>query len=109
MLGLDAFIPYYPRPVKERSQLALTRPGYCFHEVDLRNDPLDALVAGADVVFHLAAQARLVRSWTDLDDYSTCNVLATHRLLEALRRTATGLKRLLFASTSSVYGRFAVR
>src|SRR5262249_37192345 len=33
--------------------------------------------------------------------------VATQRLLEAIRRAAPGLKRLIYASTSSVYGRFA--
>ena len=108
VVGLDGFIPYYPRPIKERNQAeALTHPGYHFHEVDLRRDALDELVAGADVVFHLAAMAGLVKSWTDLEGYWTCNVLATQRLLEALRRAAGGLQRLVYASTSSVYGRVA--
>jgi nucleoside-diphosphate-sugar epimerase len=36
-----------------------------------------------------------------------CNVLATQRLLEALRRAGGPLRRLVYASTSSVYGSFA--
>jgi nucleoside-diphosphate-sugar epimerase len=105
--GLDAFIPYYPRAVKERNQArALHHPGYSFHAVDLRSDPLEPLLADAEVVFHLAAMPGLVRSWTDFDGYWTCNVLATQRLLEALVRAGGRPRRLLYASTSSVYGRF---
>jgi nucleoside-diphosphate-sugar epimerase len=48
----------------------------------------------------------LVKSWTDFDGYLTCNVVATQRLLEAVRRSAPGLRRFVYASTSSVYGRF---
>jgi nucleoside-diphosphate-sugar epimerase len=107
VVGLDAFIPYYPRKLKERNQAqALRQPGYSFHVLDLRGDPIDPLLPGADVVFHLAAMPGLVRSWTDFQGYWTCNVLATQRLLEALLRTGGGVRRLLYVSTSSVYGRF---
>jgi nucleoside-diphosphate-sugar epimerase len=106
--ALDGFIPYYPREVKERNLSALTgRPGFTFHAVDLRSDALDALVADADVVFHLAAMAGLTKSWTDFDGYWTCNVQATERLIAAVQRQASGLRRFLYASTSSVYGRYS--
>jgi nucleoside-diphosphate-sugar epimerase len=49
----------------------------------------------------------LLKSWTDFDLYLTCNVQATQRLLESVRRCAPSLRRLVYASTSSVYGRFA--
>ena len=58
------------------------------------------------MVFHLAAQARLVKSWTDFDSYESCNVTGTQRLLEATLRAAAGLRRFLYVSTSSVYGRY---
>jgi nucleoside-diphosphate-sugar epimerase len=48
----------------------------------------------------------LPRSWTDFDLYEGCNVTATQRLLEAVRGSSR-LKRFIYASTSSVYGRFA--
>jgi nucleoside-diphosphate-sugar epimerase len=108
VIGLDAFIPYYPRTVKERNLTALGgHPDFTFHAVDLRSDPLDAVVADAEVVFHLAAQAGLTRSWTDFDGYWTCNVQATQRLIDAVQRRASGLRRFLYASTSSVYGRYS--
>jgi nucleoside-diphosphate-sugar epimerase len=57
-----------------------------------------------DVVFHLAAMPGLPRSWTDFDLYQGCNVSATYRLLEATADRK--LKRLVYISTSSVYGRY---
>jgi nucleoside-diphosphate-sugar epimerase len=105
--GLDAFVPYYPRPVKENNLTpARPHPRYQFHEVDLRTATIEPLIAGAEVIFHLAAMPGLPRSWTDFEEYWTCNVLATQRLLEALRRSAGGLRRLVYGSTSSVYGKF---
>ena len=60
-----------------------------------------------EVIFHLAAMPGLAKSWTDFDLYSTCNIQATQRLLEAVRRGSGKLKRFVYISTSSVYGRYA--
>ncbi len=107
VVGADAFIPYYPRPLKEANLAGLrSQAAFTFHEIDLRHDPLDAVLEGVDVVFHLAAMAGLAKSWTDFDSYQSCNITATQRLLEAVRR-GPGLRRFVYASTSSVYGRFS--
>ncbi len=106
VVGLDAFIPYYPRPIKEANLApALAHPGFAFHEVDLRRGALRDIVDGVEVIFHLAAMAGLTKSWTDFDLYEECNLRATQRLLEAVR--GQKLQRFLYASTSSVYGRFS--
>jgi nucleoside-diphosphate-sugar epimerase len=108
VVGLDAFIDYYPRSVKEQNlAAALDAPRFRFARLDLRTDPLEEALDGADVVFHLAAMPGLTQSWVDFDGYASCNLSATQRLLAALRRTAPRLDRLVYASTSSVYGRFA--
>jgi UDP-glucuronate 4-epimerase len=106
VIGVDAFIPYYPREVKERSLEAfLTSPDFIFYEIDLRYEELNRLLEGVDTVFHLAAMPGLMRSWSDFDLYMTCNLQATHRLLEAAR--VNQVKHFIYGSTSSVYGRFA--
>jgi nucleoside-diphosphate-sugar epimerase len=104
---VDAFIPYYAPAIKEGNLVgARDNRAFTFQRLDLRHDPLDAALDGADVVFHLAAMPGLPKSWTDFDLYESCNVVATQRLLEAVRRLP-GLRRFVYASTSSVYGRFA--
>ena len=106
--GIDAFIPYYAPAAKVRNlDAAMAHPRFRFHRLDLRQDPLESALAAADVVFHLAATPGLTRSWTDFDGYWTCNVLATQRLLEAIHRSAFPPKRIVYASTSSVYGELA--
>ncbi len=106
--GVDAFIPYYEPAVKEANVGgACENPRYALKRLDLRTDPVDDVVAGAEVIFHLAAMPGLPRSWTDFDLYWTCNVLATQRLLEAVRQTGTSLRRLIYVSTSSAYGKYA--
>jgi nucleoside-diphosphate-sugar epimerase len=107
VIGVDAFIPYYPRSIKEANLLALrNQRGFTHHTLDLRVDVMEPLLDGVDVVFHLAAMAGLVKSWNDFDLYQSCNLNATQRLLEAVRCSST-VKRLVYASTSSVYGRYS--
>jgi nucleoside-diphosphate-sugar epimerase len=104
--GLDAFIPFYPRPLEE-ANLATARqhPHFDFRPLDLRSDALDNALDGVDAVFHLAAMPGLPRSWTEFDLYAGCNLAGTQRLLEAVHRYG-GLRRFVYASTSSVYGRY---
>src|SRR5262249_6222156 len=105
--GLDAFIPYYPRALKEGNLAGfLDHPRFRWHPLDLRSDDLSAALDGIEVVFHLAAMPGLTRSWTDFDLYEGCNVAATFRLLEEARSCAT-LGRFIYASTSSVYGKYS--
>ena len=113
VVGLDAFIPYYPRVVKE-SNLAAARshPDFTLFDADLRDADLAPALDGVEAVFHLAAMPGLPRSWTDFALYESCNVYATQRLLEAVQAVwhgqlaARGTRRFVYASTSSVYGRF---
>jgi nucleoside-diphosphate-sugar epimerase len=45
----------------------------------------------------------LLLSWLRFDLYMTCNIQATHRLLESARQ-AGSVRRFIYASTSSIYG-----
>jgi CDP-glucose 4,6-dehydratase len=56
-------------------------------------------VAGADVVFHLAAQTSVGEAWRDPFATFEANVALTWRVLEA-----AGGARVVFASTDQVYG-----
>jgi nucleoside-diphosphate-sugar epimerase len=104
VVGLDAFIPYYPRAVKE-SNLAAFRdhPKFTFHELDLRTDDLSPALEGVNTVFHLAAMGGLLLSWVRFDLYTSCNIQATQRLLEAARQ-AGSVRQFIYSSTSSIYG-----
>ena len=82
---------------------ALANPLFKLIECDLLDvDALTKSFIGADVVFHLAANAD-VRFGTlhprkDLEQ----NTIATYNVLEAMR--ANGIKKIAFSSTGSVYG-----
>ena len=104
VVGVDCFTPYYD-PERKRANLAglAGDPGFELVDADLRHDPLRPLLDGADAVFHLAAQPGVRRSWAEgFDLCQAHNVLGTQRLLEAARDVAT--PRVVFASSSSVYG-----
>ena len=106
VVGVDAFIPYYPRPTKEKNlEGARRNPRFHFHELDLRAAELGAVVEGCDVIFHEAAMAGLMKSWSEFDLYATCNMIATKRLLEAAREAK--VPQIIHVSTSSVYGKEA--
>jgi len=105
--GIDALTPYYSPAVKEQNLTgARIYPRFHFYHLDLRVDPLDAILADVDLVFHLAAIPGLSKSWTDFDGYWASNVQATQRLLELYRRQGAP-RRIVYASSSAVYGRFA--
>ncbi len=107
VVGLDCFTDYYSRSIKESNlSKAKSHKHFTFHELDLADGVPYEAVAGADYVFHLAAMPGLTRSWIDFDIYNRCNLTATHRLLEALKGMTT-LKKFVYASTSSVYGKYA--
>ncbi len=104
VVGIDCFINYYPRALKERNlEAARRQPAFTFVEASLLDADLGRLLSGVTHVFHLAAQAGVRKSWgTEFDVYVVNNVSATQRLLEAC--AGHPLTRFVYASTSSVYG-----
>lgn len=73
------------------------RLGTEFVAADLTSDPVAPLVAGLDVVFHLAA---LSSPWGRRAAFQAINVVATERLLAAARGVCDAF---VHASTPSVY------
>lgn len=106
VVGLDCFTDYYDPSAKRRNiQRALASDSYKLLELDLRTAELDAVLSDVDVVYHQAGQPGVRLSWDGFSTYDTCNILATQRLLEACCRT--GVDRVVYASSSSVYGNAA--
>jgi len=104
VVGLDSFTDYYPRVEKERNLAAAKRhPNFRFVEARIQDARLDSLLADRTHVFHLAAQAGVRKSWgRDFSVYTTNNIEATQVLLEAC--VGLRLERLVYSSSSSVYG-----
>jgi UDP-glucuronate 4-epimerase len=106
--GIDAFDGYlYPAEVKHRNAAELARlPGDRFRLITADICDPDAIAgaigADADVVCHLAALAGVRPSLDEPLRYLRTNIEGTGVILERMR--ALGLRRLVFASSSSVYG-----
>lgn len=103
--GIDCLSDYYS-PAQKRANLDKLFPHKGFHFIggDLLQLDLPALVDGQRAIFHEAAQAGVRASWgRDFDAYTSNNVLATQRLLEACKGSEA-LEKLVYASSSSVYG-----
>lgn len=103
--GLDAFTPSYD-PLLKRDNVAplLARRGFELVEQDLCTADLEPVLADVDAVVHLAGEPGIPRHWAvSLPRYVAHNVTATQRLLEAAGARRT-VRRLVFASSSSVYG-----
>jgi UDP-glucose 4-epimerase len=104
VIGLDCFADYYPRTMKERNLAGLrVEPRFRFVEARIQDADLGRLLADRTHVFHLAAQAGVRKSWgRDFAVYTASNIDATQILLEACARVR--LDRIVYASSSSVYG-----
>jgi len=104
IVGVDAFTDYYDRAAKEAALSdARDRSSFTLLEHDLATGPLPAdALEGLDGVFHMAARPGVRASWgAGFEAYVSDNILATHAVADAAG--ARGL-RLVFASSSSIYG-----
>jgi UDP-glucuronate 4-epimerase len=106
VVGLDHFNAFYDPAQKERNVAEIAAVGgerFRLARTDLRDLALlrEAMV-GVDAVVHLAAMAGVQPSIREPLVYQDINVRGTLHVLEAMREE--GVKRLVFASSSSVYG-----
>jgi UDP-glucuronate 4-epimerase len=105
VIGLDSFDSFlYDAETKERNVAELgTRAGFRLVRGDILDGPLVAdLARDVDLVVHLAALAGVRPSIADPPRYARVNLEGTTNVLEACR--AARVHRMVFASSSSVYG-----
>jgi len=104
VVGIDCFTDYYERSRKEQNlEMSRSSDRFRFEAADLVDADLAPLLDGADAIYHLAGQPGVRPSWgNQFDRYVRDNVIATQRLLEALKEAP--IKRFVFAGSSSVYG-----
>jgi UDP-glucuronate 4-epimerase len=106
VIGVDNFDSFYSREVKERNLVGLLKApktgsgSFRFIEADVARDPMP--LERVEAILHMAAKPGVRPSLDDPASYMEANVTATARLFDAARRT--GITRIVFASSSSVYG-----
>jgi len=107
VIGVDNLNPYYDVRLKEaRLERLRARPGFSFHAADVSDrDAMARLFErhSFSEIVHLAAQAGVRHSLVDPYSYVQSNVMGHLVLLEGARRLP-GLRHLVYASSSSVYG-----
>ncbi len=106
VVGLDNFDNFYDPAIKRANlHAALKHPQFRLVEGDIRDNELLSKVLvghGVDRVVHLAARAGVRPSIEQPALYADVNVRGTTTVFEAARRA--GIKRVVWASSSSVYG-----
>lgn len=105
---LDNLDPYYPVKLKRHNLDELRTAGLTpadFHQLDIRDTGLLSTTFQTikpEVVIHLAAKAGVRSSIEDPESYFSTNVDGTLNVLQAARKV--GVRKVLVASSSSVYG-----
>ena len=105
VIGIDQFNDYYDPNLKEKN-IANLKPNSFFKLIRANIQDLNwqELLESVDVVYHQAAQAGVRASWgAGFYNYTERNINATQVILEAAKQ-AKSLKRIVYASSSSIYG-----
>ena len=105
VIGIDEFNDYYDRHQKQANIYPFQQhPNFTLIQDSIHNLDWKTLLQNVEVIYHQAAQAGVRGSWgQNFKDYTDRNLNATQIILEACRN-APHLQRLIFASSSSVYG-----
>jgi len=108
VIGLDEMNAYYDIRLKQaRRDRLLARDGFSFERLDIADGPaladFFARHPAIDRIVHLAAQAGVRHSLTHPQDYARSNLTGHLNMLEQAR-ALRGLRHMVYASSSSVYG-----
>jgi len=102
--GMDCFTDYYSMEIKKNNlKRCLEHSNFKLIEKDIIESNMEKLLDHIDFIFHQAAQAGVRNSWgKDFEIYNRNNILATQKILEALKTKK--IKKFIYASSSSIYG-----
>jgi len=105
IIGTDNFDDFYSKEIKKANlQFSRLHSDFHFIETDIRNfrDLIKLRNEKIEIVIHLAAKVGVRPSIENPQDYINCNITGTHNILELMK--AINCSKLIFASSSSVYG-----
>jgi dTDP-L-rhamnose 4-epimerase len=99
----DALVPQVHGPQQARPEYL--NPHAEFIQGDVRDrESLARALAGVDVVFHLAAAVGVAQSMYEIEYYTSANTLGGAVLLDLLANTKHHVRKMLVASSMSIYG-----
>lgn len=105
VIGVDHFNDYYDPQLKYDNVVNLQQySSFKLIKADIQKLNWQELLMGVDVVYHQAAQAGVRASWGEgFQNYTERNINATQVILEAAKQVKS-LSRIVYASSSSIYG-----
>ncbi len=108
IIGIDNFDNYYPRYIKEKNiESFINESNFTIYEnsiCDIKSLKNIFNSHKIDLVIHLAAKAGVRNSFVFPKEYKMVNVDGTLNILECMKEF--GVKKMVFASSSSVYGNY---
>lgn len=105
VVGIDNLNDYYDVQLKRDRLAQIAHSGFAFHAVDFADHAaLDEALRGVeiDTIVHLGAQPGVRYSLVNPRAYIQSNIAGHLNLLEVARQR--GVRQMLYASSSSVYG-----
>ncbi len=105
VVGIDRRSPGTDTVARLNLHDVASHPRFSWVDGDLRDTDMNVLVRDAACVYHLAAVPGVRSSWSGFERYVAANVVATQLLLSACIQT--GVPKVVYASSSSVYGETA--
>lgn len=108
VIGIDCFRnDLYSEKVKKTRQEYLSRKYNGFKSIakDVLTININKILSRDAYFVHLAALPGQALSWERFEDYVSCNMVTTQKIVESLSHQ--NIKKFIFVSTSSVYGEYA--
>ena len=105
VIGIDNFDKFYSKDIKlSNLSVSIKSENFSFYEADICDDAIWAKLMNekVDLIVHLAAKAGVRPSMENPLEYNRANITGTNYVLEYARKS--GVKKVVFASSSSVYG-----
>ena len=105
VIGIDQFNDYYDPQLKQNNIVTLQEfSNFKLIKADIEELDWQKLLESVDIIYHQAAQAGVRNSWGEgFASYTQRNINATQVILEAAKKVKS-LKRIVYASSSSIYG-----
>ena len=105
VIGIDSFTNFYSKKIKLKNiEICKKNKNFSLIQKEIQKIDLIPIFKKVDYLFHMAAQPGVRTSWgKGFENYSINNILVTQKLLEQAK-ISKSLKKIVIASSSSVYG-----
>ena len=105
VIGIDRLTNFYSKKIKLKNiEICKKNKNFSLIQKEIQKIDLIPIFKKVDYLFHMAAQPGVRTSWgKGFENYSINNILVTQKLLEQAK-ISKSLKKIVIASSSSVYG-----